>query len=71
MSPFRSSAYELLVYTISRCSKTHSVDSLLQHTSKHHQVFIALSGNIIICRGTMLHDTGSLSMTFDGSSTEK
>ena len=32
-APFRSSIY---VYTITRSSKTRSVNSLLQHTGKHH-----------------------------------
>ena len=51
-APFSSS-----VYTITGSFKTHSVDSLLQHTAKNHQAAIIAS---VMCWGKLLCDEGSL-----------
>ena len=41
---------------LTRSSKTHSIDSLLQQTGKHHLAQIILSGNIIMCWGMLLRE---------------
>jgi len=35
---------------------------MLQHTGKRHKAVILLSGNIVICQGTLLCNVGSLAL---------
>ena len=53
--PFSSS-----VCTISRSSKTTSVNSQLQHTDKCYLAVIIISGNVVMCLGEFLCDAESL-----------